>query len=87
VGFKAGQIPAKIEGMSFGPNLKAGNDTIHTLWVAHDNDFLTPVPDANGNQIDTPNQFFVFAFKDSDLGGSAFVPQFRESRELPAFLR
>lgn len=86
-GISAGEIPAKIEGISFGPDLKAGGETIHTLWVANDNDFLAEVPDANGNLIANPNQFFVFGFKDSDLGGSAYVPQFKENRELPAFLR
>jgi hypothetical protein len=86
-GIPASEIPAKIEGISFGPDLKDGHETIHTLWVANDNDFLATVPDANGNMIDNPNQFFVFGFTDADLAGSAFVPQFKESRELPAFLR
>jgi hypothetical protein len=76
-GISAGEIPAKIEGISFGPDIKEGKETIHTLWVANDNDFLTPVPDANGNMIDNPNQFFVFGFTDANLGGSAFVPQFK----------
>jgi hypothetical protein len=85
--FTTAEIPAKIEGISFGPDLKAGGETIHTLWVANDNDFTATVQDPDGNTIANPNQFFVFGFKDSDLGGSAFVPQFQESRELPAFLR
>jgi Esterase-like activity of phytase len=76
-GISAGEIPAKIEGISFGPDIKEAKETIHTLWVANDNDFLTPVPDANGNMIDNPNQFFVFGFTDANLGGSAFVPQFK----------
>ncbi len=86
-GISSAEIPAKIEGISFGPDLMGGGETIHTLWVANDNDFLPTVQDPNGNTIANPNQFFVFGFKDSDLGGSAFVPQFQESRELPAFLR
>jgi hypothetical protein len=86
-GISAGEIPAKIEGITFGPDLKGGKETLHTLWVANDNDFLEEVPDANGNMIANPNQFFVFGFTDSDLSGSAYVPQFREDRELPAFLR
>jgi hypothetical protein len=86
-GISAAEIPAKIEGISFGPDLKGGGETIHTLWVANDNDFTLTVLDPDGNTIANPNQFFVFGFKDSDLGGSAYVPQFQESRELPAFLR
>lgn len=86
-GYSASEIPSKIEGISFGPDLKGGGETIHTLWVANDNDFTPTVQDPDGNWIPNPNQFFVFAFRDSDLGGSAYVPQFQESRELPAFLR
>jgi len=86
-GFTTAQIPAKIEGISFGPDLTGGGETIHTLWVANDNDFSQTVLDPDGNAIANPNQFFVFGFKDSDLGGSAYVPQFQENRELPAFLR
>src|SRR4029078_1940935 len=82
-GISAAEIPAKIEGISFGPDLKGGGETIHTLWVANDNDFTLTVLDPDGNTIANPNQFFVFGFKDSDLGGSAYVPQFQESRELP----
>ena len=86
-GISTAEIPAKIEGISFGPDLQGGGETIHTLWVANDNDFLPTVQDPDDNTIDNPNQFFVFGFKDSDLGGSAYMPQFQENRELPAFLR
>jgi Esterase-like activity of phytase len=65
------QIPAKIEGLAFGPDVASAKGTIHTLWVANDNDFLQDYSGPNTN----PNQFFVFGFKDSDLGGSKFVPQ------------
>ncbi len=74
-GIDAGNIPAKIEGLAFGPDVQQGDKTLHTLWVANDNDFLNLVPDASGNMIANPNQFFVFAFTDADLGGSQFVPQ------------
>jgi hypothetical protein len=73
--FAAGEIPAKIEGVALGPDIKRGNKTLHTLWIANDNDFLETVADADGNQIPNPNQFFVFGFADTDLGGSIFVPQ------------
>lgn len=85
--FTTAEIPAKIEGISFGPDLQGGGETIHTLWVANDNDFTPSVQDPDGNWIDNPNQFFVFGFRDSDLRGSEYVPQFQEHRELPAFLR
>jgi Esterase-like activity of phytase len=74
-GTSAGEIPAKIEGVAFGPDVREGEKTLHTLWIANDNDFLQTVPDANGNLIPNPNQFFVFSFTDTDLGGSKFVPQ------------
>jgi len=45
----------------------------HTLYIANDNDFLAAVPDKNNAIVDNPNQWFVFAFGDTDLPG--FVPQ------------
>jgi len=72
----SGVIPAKIEGITFGPDLKQKGKIVHTLWVANDNDFLATATDSKGNTIDNPNQFFVFGFTDVDLGGSTFVPQF-----------
>ena len=68
-------IPSKIEGIAFGPDVWNGTTKLHTLWVANDNDFLSTVPDANGNPVDNPNQFFVFGFTDQDLAGSVLVPQ------------
>jgi hypothetical protein len=75
VGIPAGEIPAKIEGIAIGPDVQQGDTSYHTLWVSNDNDFLEQVPDANGNMIANPNQFFVFGFTDQDLGGSVLVPQ------------
>ncbi len=74
-GIDASLIPAKIEGLAFGADVQNAGATVHTLWVANDNDFLNTVPDAAGKQIDNPNQFFVFGFTSADLGGSQFVPQ------------
>ena len=71
----AAEIPAKIEGVTFGPDVKQGSTTYHTLWIANDNDFLETTTDASGNTIPNPNQFFVFGFTDADLGGSKFLPQ------------
>jgi len=74
-GIAAGNIPAKIEGIAFGPDVKQGRTKLHTLWIANDNDFLQTVPDANNNMIPNPNQFFVVGFTDADLNGSKFIPQ------------
>src|SRR5262249_31815654 len=73
VGVTAIHIPAKIEGVAFGPDVVVNGVTKHTLWIANDNDFVTSTPDKNGVVTDNPNQFFVFAFGDTDLPG--FVPQ------------
>jgi hypothetical protein len=71
-GMTADQIPAKIEGLAFGPDVKEKGKTLHTLWVANDNDFLQ---DYDGVVGSNPNQFFVFGFTDADLAGSKYVPQ------------
>jgi hypothetical protein len=70
-GITVDQIPAKIEGTAFGPDVTYNGKTVHTFWVANDNDFLQDLSGPNTN----PNQFFVFGFSDADLGGSQFVPQ------------
>jgi len=71
------QIPAKLEGISFGPDITEGENQIHTFWVANDNDFENVVDTGNGDgtTFDNPNQFFVFGFTDADLGGSKLVQQ------------
>jgi len=74
-GLAPGNIPAKIEGIAFGDDVRLRGQTFHTLWIANDNDFLETVADASGNQIPNPNQFFVVGFTDADLAGSTFVPQ------------
>lgn len=71
-GMTAEQIPAKIEGLAFGPDVKEKGKTLHTLWVANDNDFLQ---DYDGVVGSNPNKFFVFGFTDADLAGSKYVPQ------------
>lgn len=74
-GIAADDIPSKIEGVAFGPDIKKGGSTLHTLWLANDNDFIANTEDPSGNPLPNPNQFFVFGFTDADLGGSQFVPQ------------
>ena len=44
-GITAAQIPAKIEGLAFGPDVKQGDAALRTLWIANDNDFLETVAD------------------------------------------
>jgi hypothetical protein len=62
----ANRIPAKIEGIAFGPDVRAEQDTrFHTLWVSNDNDFLLQTADVP--PVLNPNQFFVFGFTDGDL--------------------
>jgi hypothetical protein len=73
-GIDAKDIPAKLEGTAFGPDLVIDGVRKHTLWVANDNDFIGTVTDTNHpNGFDNPNQFFVFAFDDAALPG--FVAQ------------
>jgi len=62
----ANHIPAKIEGIAFGPDVRADQHTrLHTLWVSNDNDFLFQTADVP--PVLNPNQFFVFGFTDHDL--------------------
>lgn len=67
-------IPAKIEGVTFGPDVDVNGTVKHTLFVANDNDFLATITDNNHpTGKDNPNVIFVFSFAQSDLPG--FVPQ------------
>jgi hypothetical protein len=70
-GITADQIPAKLEGVTLGPDVENNGTSLHTLWVANDNDFLQ---DLNGPGTN-PNQFFVFGFTDADLSRSVLVLQ------------
>ena len=69
-GIADADIPAKLEGMAFGEDVVIDGVTKHTLYVANDNDFLASV----GGKAN-PNQFFVFAFDDTDLAGSVLEVQ------------
>ncbi len=69
-GLDVKNIPAKLEGLAFGPDIRQNGQTRHTLYIANDNDFLPTITDSNHpDGIDNPNQFFVFAFDDQDLPG------------------
>jgi hypothetical protein len=67
-GVASTDIPAKIEGLSFGPDLLVNNVRKHTLYIANDNDFIDTVIDSNHPAgIANPNQFFVFSIDPADL--------------------
>ncbi|GAA5175496.1 esterase-like activity of phytase family protein [Niveibacterium umoris] len=69
-GVSAKDIPAKIEGVSFGQDIVVGGQTRHTLYIANDNDFVSTVTDSNHPAgIANPNKFYVFSFTDADLPG------------------
>jgi hypothetical protein len=71
-GIANSEIPSKIEGLAFGPDIKVGGVSKHTLWVSNDNDFLGTVTDTtHPNGVDNPNKFFVFAIDAADLPGYA----------------
>jgi hypothetical protein len=87
-GIDAHLIPSKVEGVTFGQDvtMMVGGQPVtkHTLYVANDNDFLTAIADplvkactpgaaCSRTMVPYPNQWFVFAFDDSDLPG--YVPQ------------
>ena len=58
-GVPSTQIPAKIEGLAFGPDVVLDGTTTHTLYLGNDNDF---VPAVAG-----PNRWYVFGFTDDYL--------------------
>jgi hypothetical protein len=70
-GITADKVPAKLEGVAFGPDMVIKGVNKHTLFIANDNDFLSSVPSVGG--VNNPNQFFVFAIDESDLFG--YAPQ------------
>jgi len=75
-GLTTAQIPAKLEGMTFGEDVVVDGVVKHTLYIGNDNDFLPTTPGGLAN----PNQWFVFAFGSEDLGGSVFLNQKIEGR-------
>jgi hypothetical protein len=73
-GYAATDIPAKLESLTFGPDITVGGVRKHTFLIANDNDFIGTVTDTNHpSGIANPNQFFVFAVDKDDLPG--YVPQ------------
>ena len=69
-GWAPADIPAKLEGLAFGPDVFMGGARRHTLYVTNDNDFVGSVTDAlHPDGIDNPNRFFVFAIDPAALPG------------------
>jgi hypothetical protein len=74
-GIAAFDVPAKLEGITFGQDVVIDGQTKHTLYISNDNDYSAVVPNSHhtGGTAENPNKLFVFAFDDDDLPG--FVPQ------------
>jgi hypothetical protein len=67
-GIAAQDVPAKIEGMTFGQDVIYNNINLHTLWISNDNDFLATITDSKHPLgFDNTNNFYVFGFSDTDL--------------------
>jgi hypothetical protein len=63
-------LPAKLEGITFGQDVKLNGSTKHTLYLSSDNDFLASFAlddDAQADVHDNPNRIFVFDFDQGDL--------------------
>ncbi|HKP59616.1 MAG TPA: esterase-like activity of phytase family protein [Polyangiales bacterium] len=61
-GIAGTDVPAKLEGLAFGPDLRIGGVRKHTLFISTDNDFLPTLTDtAHPAGIANPNTFYVFA--------------------------
>lgn len=63
-GITDAQIPAKLEGIAFGQDTVVNGKTMHTLYMANDNDFLAETVLSGGSApVAYGNQFYVFAFE------------------------
>ena len=73
-GIDSNNIPSKLEGLAFGPDVMLGSAKQHTLFVANDNDFTGTVVDTtHPDGIDNPNVFFVFGVPADTLPD--YIPQ------------
>jgi outer membrane protein assembly factor BamB len=67
-------IPAKLEGVAFGPDIEVNGVTKHSLFVSNDNDYLARFVDSgHPDGAENPNRIFVFAVDGADLPG--YTPQ------------
>ena len=73
-GIAPADVPAKLEGVAFGPDIEQDGKRRHTLFLGTDNDFLpTVTDDLHPQGAENPNRFYVFAFDAQDLPG--YQPQ------------
>jgi hypothetical protein len=73
-GIAPADVPAKLEGVAFGPDIEQDGKRRHTLFIGNDNDFLpTVTDDLHPQGAENPNRFYVFAFDAQDLPG--YQPQ------------
>ena len=75
-------LPAKLEGITFGQDVSLDGQTKHTLYLSSDNDFLASFvldDDLPSHVYDNPSKIFVFAFDQGDLDalGTAGTAQSR----------
>jgi hypothetical protein len=67
-GIASSEIPSKIAGLAFGPDVMVGGVKKHTLFFANDNAFLGTITDSlHPDGVPNPNLFFVFAIDPADL--------------------
>jgi len=92
-------LPAKLEGITFGQDVDLNGAAKHTLYLSSDNDFLASFvldDDLPAHVHDNPSRIFVFGFDQSDLDslgtagtaqnlGWKYVPQPLISEQVPDF--
>jgi DNA-binding beta-propeller fold protein YncE len=70
IGVAPRDIPAKLEGMAFGPEVVVKGVAKRTLFISNDNDFIGTVTDAgHPGGAANPNSFLVYAIDAADLAG------------------
>ena len=63
-------LPSKLEGITFGQDVRSNGVTKHTLYLSSDNDFLASFAlddDLQAHVYANPSRIFVFAFDQGDL--------------------
>ena len=92
-------LPSKLEGITFGQDVRVNGATKHTLYLSSDNDFLASFAlddDLQAHVHDNPSKIFVFSFDQGDLDqlgtantaqsqGWKYVPQQLVSEQVPDF--
>jgi len=84
-------LPAKLEGITFGQDVVLNGATKHTLYLSSDNDFLASFvldDHLQAHVFDNPSKIFVFDFDQSDLDslGTANTAQIQGWKFVPQAL-